>query len=101
MRRAEVTNYLGKPAEVKPFTTEGAAGEIWKYSRVFPGPTRQVSTEMRDIETVDPITGVMSMRKEPAYRNEMTTITEVAELLFIKDLLVEWKQQRFADRQLH
>ena len=100
MRRSEVANYLGPAAEVKPFVTAGAEGEIWTYTTVAPGPSRQVAATMRDVEFVDPITGEMRMIQEPVFKNELTTITDVTELLFIKDLLVEWKQKRFADRHL-
>ncbi|HTO04429.1 MAG TPA: hypothetical protein VL069_12035 [Opitutus sp.] len=101
MRRAEVANYLGKAAEVKPFVSKGAVGEIWVYKTTFPGSTRQVAAAMQDVPFVNPITGEMGTLQEPVMRNEITTITEVTELLFIKDLLVEWKQKRYADRHLN
>lgn len=100
MRRSEVANYLGPANEVKPIADAGAAGEIWVYTTTFPGPSRQVAATMREVEFVDPITGEMRMIQEPVFKNELTTITEITELLFIKDLLVEWKQKRFSDRRL-
>ena len=80
MRRAEVANYLGPATEVKPFVTAGAEGEIWTYTTVAPGPSRQVAATMRDVEFVDPITGEMRMIQEPVFKNEITTITDVTEL---------------------
>ena len=100
MRRSEVANYLGPATEVTPFVNAGAAGEIWIYTNVVPGPSRQIAAAMQEVPFVDPITGEMRMIQEPVFKNELTTITEITELLFIKDLLVEWKQKRFADRNL-
>lgn len=85
---------------MKPFTAAGTEAEIWVYTKTFPGGTRQVSADTIDVPTVDPISGVVGTTKESVYRNERTTVTEVTELLFVRDLLVEWKQKRFADRQL-
>ena len=101
MRRAEVAKYLGPAAEVKPFVSEGAAGEIWVYKTTSPGPTRQIAAAMQEVPFVDPITGEMRTIQEPVFKNELSTITETTELLFIKDLLVEWKQKRFVDRYLN
>ena len=101
MRRAEVAKYLGPAAEVKPCVSEGAAGEIWVYKTTSPGPTRQIAAAMQEVPFVDPITGEMRTIQEPVFKNELSTITETTELLFIKDLLVEWKQKRFVDRYLN
>lgn len=95
---AEVIALLGEPQERKRITREGVEAWIWIYQRTYSGPKRQVTTSMREVPYVDPITGVMRMLQEPVYEIESTYITETTELLLHAGLLLEWKQHRTTDR---
>jgi hypothetical protein len=98
MTTEQVRNLLGQPAEIKPFKTGEIGAYVWTYRRSLNSGVRQVTTGMREVPYIDPLTGATRTMREPVYSNEIIVIHETVELLMFQDRLAEWKRSRTNER---
>lgn len=92
----------GEPAEIRPFTVPGGTlpSEIWIYRRFVTDRERQVIIGTHEVPATNPRTGQATTIDEPDYAPEVTTVTEIVELLFVDRRLTEWKSRREAQTRI-
>ena len=92
MDAAQVERLVGKPEEVRPMVVNDIRAEVWIYLRSGVPVTRDVTTGMREVHWVDPISGRELTRQEPIIGYETETPQIELRLLMFRGNLVNWTQ---------
>ena len=92
MTPAQIEQVLGKPAEIRPMHAGEHDAEVWIYLRQGDPVVRQVTTGMREVPYVDPLTGVQKTLSEPIYAYVTETPRLELRLLVFQGSLVHWRQ---------
>lgn len=102
LNAAQVEQLVGKPAEVRPLEANDIKAEVWVYLRAGVPVTREVTTGVREIHWVDPISGRELTRQEPIIGYETETPQLELRLLMFHGKLVNWSQVvRGSDRSFN
>ncbi len=92
LRRSEIKTILGRPTAVRPMESGDGKAEVWVYDRPVKTAVRPVSTGMRDVPWVDPITGEMRMLQEPIIEYETESRRVELRLLMFHGHLINWAE---------
>lgn len=91
MTTAEVIALWGQPEKQQHMHHDAGAADIWIYHHVISSYQRQVATSTQLVPVFDSFTNATKNVPEAVYSQERVQITQTAELLIIKDRLIEWK----------
>jgi len=92
---------VGEPMTIEPFPSQAVKSEVWVYRHTVGTTTTQEATSVRQVETVNPITGEMGTTPQAALQTVVIDITDTVKLLMIEGRLVEWKTSREASRHFN
>ena len=92
MKAGEVEGLLGAPVEIRPMEIEGLKAEVWVYLRTGKPMTREITTGMRDVHYVDPISGRELIRQEPIIGYQTQTPNLELRLLMFNGSLLNWSE---------
>ncbi len=87
MKKDQVREIMGKPAQIVPGEGNGSVEESWVYRIQQPPEMRNVITRMEEVPFVNPRSGVMTTIEEPVTEQERIDRTEILTLLFRDDQL--------------
>jgi len=97
MTADEVRQLLGKPNRVQSYAAAGKTGEIWTYNLSVTEVVKEVSTGVREIESINPMTNQPMTIREPIMTQKRSQHYSTLELLMIDNHLVERRPGRDVD----
>lgn len=88
----EVKAAWGAPLEIRPFKDDADNARVWVYQRNLRTNQTPVAATLQEVPFYDPISGEYRPFKEPYFNEQITTTTQVVELIMVDDRLTGWRR---------